>query len=137
MGQLIFYPPNVRGWVGGRQWINSATLTARRQFVESLFNPIDENSLNADEQLELAAARSNGPIRFTVSDDLLRPIAQLDIQAAADRLADDLLSVSVTTGQRTQIGQFLSDGGGDEQQRMRRLRRAVVTLMQSPEYQLC
>nr|MCU0794147.1 DUF1800 domain-containing protein [Opitutaceae bacterium] len=29
MGQTLFNPPNVRGWVGGRQWINSATLGSR------------------------------------------------------------------------------------------------------------
>ncbi len=33
MGQDIFDPPNVKGWPGGNEWINSATLLARRQFV--------------------------------------------------------------------------------------------------------
>ena len=91
MGQAIFYPPNVRGWVGGRQSINSATLTARRQFVESLFAPIDENTLNADEQIELVAARSNGTTRFTVPDEPFAPLARLDVTAAAEKLTSNLL----------------------------------------------
>src|SRR6202000_434011 len=37
MGQVLFYPPNVRGWLGGRNWVNSASLAARRSSVESLF----------------------------------------------------------------------------------------------------
>jgi len=28
-GQMLFAPPNVRGWEGGRTWINNATLSAR------------------------------------------------------------------------------------------------------------
>lgn len=28
-GQVLFAPPNVRGWEGGKSWINSATLAAR------------------------------------------------------------------------------------------------------------
>src|SRR2546423_737084 len=29
MGQLPFAPPNVRGWPGGRMWINPSTLCVR------------------------------------------------------------------------------------------------------------
>ncbi|MFT4047863.1 MAG: DUF1800 domain-containing protein [Solimonas sp.] len=36
MGQGLFNPPNVRGWPGGDDWISSAALLARRQFVLSL-----------------------------------------------------------------------------------------------------
>lgn len=34
MGQNLFAPPNVRGWVGGEAWINTQTLLARKQFLE-------------------------------------------------------------------------------------------------------
>ncbi|MFX1803584.1 DUF1800 domain-containing protein [Paraburkholderia sp. A1BS-2L] len=37
LGENLFYPPNVKGWPGGAMWINSATLLARKQFVEQLF----------------------------------------------------------------------------------------------------
>jgi len=37
LGQNLFSPPNVKGWPGGEAWINSATLLARRQFLERLF----------------------------------------------------------------------------------------------------
>lgn len=137
MGQALFYPPNVRGWVGGRQWINSATLTARRQFVESLFAPIDENSLNADEQIELVAARSNGITRFTVPEEPFAPLAGLDAGAAAAELTNNLLPGSTAAAVREHLRQFIATGSNDERQRLRRLRRAAVTLMQSPEYQLC
>jgi uncharacterized protein (DUF1800 family) len=137
MGQALFYPPNVRGWVGGRQWINSATLTARRQLVESVFAPIDERSLNADEQIELVAARSNGIEHFTVSDEPLLPLAKMDPATAASQLARDLLPGVSASGIVDDVQQFIATTGNDERQRLRRIRRAAVTLMQSPEYQLC
>ena len=34
MGQNLFAPPNVRGWPGGDEWINSNTLLARKQFLD-------------------------------------------------------------------------------------------------------
>jgi uncharacterized protein (DUF1800 family) len=36
MGQNLFAPPNVKGWPGGEQWINSNTLLARKQFLDRL-----------------------------------------------------------------------------------------------------
>ena len=137
MGQALFYPPNVRGWVGGRQWINSATLTARRQFVESLFAPIDENNLNADEQIELVAARSNGIARFTVPDEPFAPLVELEPETAAAQLTRDLLPGSTAPAIRENVSQFIAEGGKGAKQRLQRLRRAAVTLMQSPPYQLC
>ena len=137
MGQMLFTPPNVRGWVGGRQWINSATLTARRQLVESLFAPIDEKNLNADEQLDLVAARSNGIANFTVADEPLAEFAKLDPASAAELLVNTFVAVPTAAELRSDLRQFLADSPPDEAQRLRRVRRAAVTLLQSPEYQLC
>ena len=37
MGQVLFAPPNVKGWPGGEAWINSTTLLRRKAFVDQLF----------------------------------------------------------------------------------------------------
>jgi uncharacterized protein (DUF1800 family) len=34
MGQNVLSPPNVKGWPGGVVWINTATLLARKQFID-------------------------------------------------------------------------------------------------------
>jgi uncharacterized protein (DUF1800 family) len=36
LGQGLFYPPNVKGWDGGRSWINSSTLIGRANFMVDL-----------------------------------------------------------------------------------------------------
>lgn len=42
LGQSLFYPPNVKGWAGGRAWINSSTLIGRANLIFDLLN--DENT---------------------------------------------------------------------------------------------
>lgn len=36
LGQSLFYPPNVKGWDGGRAWINSSTLLGRANLVRQM-----------------------------------------------------------------------------------------------------
>ena len=39
MSQVLFAPPNVKGWPGGDTWINSTTLLARKQFLAAIAHP--------------------------------------------------------------------------------------------------
>jgi uncharacterized protein (DUF1800 family) len=52
LGQVLFAPPNVKGWPGGEAWINSTTLLARKSFLEGLFR--------ADELRPMMQAAANG-----------------------------------------------------------------------------
>ncbi len=36
MGQVLFLPPNVKGWDGGAAWLNSQTMLTRENFASSL-----------------------------------------------------------------------------------------------------
>lgn len=38
LGQSLFYPPNVKGWLGGRTWINSSTLIGRANLIYDLLS---------------------------------------------------------------------------------------------------
>ncbi|HZP60623.1 MAG TPA: DUF1800 domain-containing protein [Opitutaceae bacterium] len=137
MGQVLFDPPNVRGWVGGRYWINSATLGARRALVDQLFAPLNEASLNADEQIELVAARANGIDNFNVTNDRLEAtFGKFDAAQLTDRLCDYFLPVTVDAGFRDDVKAFLT-GDGSDQHRLARIRSTIMTVLQSPEYQLC
>ena len=109
---------------------------ARRQLVESLFAPIKEDTLNADEQIELVAARSNGIRALHRRGRAFCPAARLDPASAAAQLVANFSRArrprsSVTTSA------VPCQGGDGQGRRLRRLSRAAVTLLQSPEYQLC
>ncbi|PTY04658.1 DUF1800 domain-containing protein [Opitutaceae bacterium EW11] len=134
MGQMPFNPPNVRGWMGGRSWINSSTLAARRQLVQALFNPINEVNLNADEVMALDAARSEGRSRFTVSPDRVRDFAVASPQDAADRLVRAFLAPAATATYAGPLAKFVAGKSGETSPE--RVRAALLTLLDSPEYQL-
>ena len=46
LGQLLFYPPNVAGWPGGKSWIDSSSLMMRMR-IPMLINDIDELNVSA------------------------------------------------------------------------------------------
>ncbi len=135
MGQNILQPPNVRGWVGGRLWINSSTLAARRQLAQALCTPLDEERLNADERLELLAARDAGLGRFTVDEERIRAFTALGPQGIADRLCDYFLPVRVSAAYRAALVDYLASGETADFEE--HARRATIAVLQSPEYQLC
>src|SRR5204863_6296816 len=37
LGQMPFFPPNVKGWDGGRTWIDSSALLGRAKLVRTIF----------------------------------------------------------------------------------------------------
>jgi len=138
MGQMLYNPPNVRGWVGGRNWINSATLAARRQLVEELCQPLREDLLNADDVRALDAARAAGAIAFSVMDNRLVELANLTADATADSLVRTYLPRTDVPTFRADLRDFLqSAASAPTSERVRQLRRAIVAVLQSPEYQLC
>ncbi len=55
LGQELFFPPNVKGWDGGRAWINSSTLLARASLAPRLLQ--DENTRFAGGDLETLAEK--------------------------------------------------------------------------------
>lgn len=44
LGQMPFYPPNVKGWPGYTDWITSTTLLDRKRFTERLFRALELGS---------------------------------------------------------------------------------------------
>ncbi len=136
MGQVPYDPPNVRGWVGGREWISSTTIEARRVLARAFFQPFDESRLNADEQRSVAAARAAGETAFTVTDDKLQPFAALNPNDAAARLLRQLLPLPASDAYQRAISSVLT-GDGKPARPLARVRDAVVTVLETPEYQLC
>ena len=58
LGQNLFYPPNVKGWDGGRSWINTNTLLTRYNLPVSLANAngkgeMDRMAAGMDGNLEM------------------------------------------------------------------------------------
>jgi hypothetical protein len=129
MGQNLLLPPSVKGWDGGRSWINTSTVFVRQNILAFLLTGKKPRGYdaNADEMkydpmplLEELAKASPGSEKdpSAVADYLLR----LTLGNAPDAAKTELVSLSKTTGgsvtRELVIGYLL-----------------LITAM--PEYQLC
>jgi uncharacterized protein (DUF1800 family) len=111
-GQSLFYPPNVKGWDGGRAWISSATLLARSNWTADL---IWGNSSQAIEPFDVAAWAARFGI---VPGQAIERLAALVLQ---DDISQDALALAIETGR---------DGQADS------LRKGLQVLLHCPEFQL-
>jgi uncharacterized protein (DUF1800 family) len=64
LGQNPFSPPNVKGWPGGEAWINSATLLARKQWVDRVFRGSDVMAAAGMAERDDAAKAKNPGERY-------------------------------------------------------------------------
>jgi len=78
MGQDLFQPPNVKGWDGGRAWINTSTLFVRQNVAVYLLTgkrpdmydwELDETRFDATEVLGVTATGT--PNAKAIADRLL------------------------------------------------------------------
>ncbi|MEO9161617.1 MAG: DUF1800 domain-containing protein [Casimicrobiaceae bacterium] len=81
MGEVLFAPPNVRGWPGGDAWINSSTLLARKSFLARVTRAMPASAM---------AASSNGaaPSKGVEWQHLLLPLPAVGdavVEAMAER----------------------------------------------------
>ena len=114
LGQSPFFPPNVKGWDGGRTWINSATLIGRGNLIGRLVR---------DRQHQFAGGTL---ATFAEKHGLKSP------EQIVDGLSELLVAVPPPASVRTQLIQ-LANAGGDP---VDRLANVIHTLGALPEFQL-
>jgi uncharacterized protein (DUF1800 family) len=90
MSQVLFAPPNVKGWPGGETWINSSTLLARKQFLDALTRasgrPAMEGETMASLQMTATAPPAAGD-DASMSDEAQRRLrAARSVERALARL---------------------------------------------------
>ena len=138
LGQVLFYPPNVAGWPGGMNWIDSSTLMLRLRFARILTNA-DEFSIKPKEDDDVMMGKGEG---FTGSKKILSK-NQIDWQGVVkvfdgvprSELLDKVTKVVLQS--KNKIPATLLLRYVDDQSREAFLKTAIVQLMSTPEYQLC
>jgi uncharacterized protein (DUF1800 family) len=132
MGQVPFLPPNVRGWVGGRTWINTSTVFVRYNTgvwltggqVPGLFQ-----GRFAGKQIRIQPdVAGQAKVAFDPAESDM---------SSADAIVDHWLARLIQRPVDPSQKQILVDALGEvsgEQQAMRRLAQLILSM---PEYQLC
>ncbi len=134
MGQQFYRPPNVSGWDGGLAWINNSTVNVRRVLVETLFLPLDEGNLNADEKKLLEADRAEGKRTYSITTEMLENYAQRQDADIVSHLCNYFLPIEPAQGFRDAMAAILAD---PKIPRPQRVRQVILAVLQSPYYQVC
>jgi len=119
LGQMLFDPPNVKGWDGNRAWINTATLAHRHLFTDALAGIGHTARL----------LRLEVPLEKIVTDAMINQASLL-----VDGLAERLLAVPLDQATRAE----LIAGAGSYETPMSRdaVREMLAKIMRLPEFQL-
>ena len=123
MGQRLMYPPNVKGWDGGRTWINTSTLFVRQNIVSYL---LTGRKPKAGKKNTGAGESDFDPT------PLLGDVAKAGNDAAARRILE-LTIAQTPTDASTTIAAHLKKTGTTPQGLVGALELAAAM----PEYQLC
>jgi uncharacterized protein (DUF1800 family) len=138
LGQTLFQPPNVAGWPGGRNWIDSSSLLYRLQLPSVLLRNAEFSvALKQDENdLALNLTRDERTFRQQVRATVqLAPVQKLLAGVAPTRqvarLSEFVLQTPIRPENLALIQQAADKAPADN-----RLRMMVTSLLSLPEYQL-
>lgn len=145
LGQILFYPPNVAGWPGGRTWIDSSTLMVRLQLPQVLaaketltIRAKNDDDVNMGQMME-QQMRINKNKMYTnkgASADIQWPLVtkifdKTSRQNLMQKIADSLLQSQSRVDAKVMEKYIVADS------RENFIKTAVIQLMSTPEYQLC
>jgi hypothetical protein len=145
LGQVLFYPPNVAGWPGGRNWIDSSTLMVRLQIPQALASndaidirpkTDDDNAMGMMEEKRIrvgknAAFKKSGmsaAINWVMVNKIFENTPR---PALAQTITNALLQTKGKVGDEL-LAKYLNN-----ESRESFIKSAIINLMSSPEYQLC
>jgi uncharacterized protein (DUF1800 family) len=148
LGQVLFYPPNVAGWPGGKNWIDSSTLMMRMRLPQML-NDADEFNVKPktdDDQMmgrtddgkanvfkgNKAMGKIGKPMNAEISwDDYLRNFKSISREQILSALNSSLLQI------KPAYSNEVIEHYADTQNREAYLKTATIQIMSTPEYQMC
>jgi len=134
LGQVLFYPPNVAGWPGGKTWIDSSSLMLRMRVPRLLLGEDEWNiggKTDDDVQMGMMQRLQN---RLEAKVDwmpLLSSFKKVPLEKLPAQLSDLLLQT-----QRAQTIALLKSYvvAADRDASIRQL---TAHILSTPEYQLC
>jgi uncharacterized protein (DUF1800 family) len=118
VGQSLFAPPNVKGWEGGRAWLNSATLVSRHNLAWRLVGGQDATFSSRIDLARIVDKHASGDAAARV-EFLLKLLVDGEISAESRKLLVDFATKK--------------DPPNEPKERLAQLVHTILTM---PEYQL-
>ncbi|MBL7750278.1 MAG: DUF1800 domain-containing protein [Chitinophagaceae bacterium] len=143
LGQILFYPPNVAGWPGGKSWIDSSTLLLRMR-IPQLIVDADELNIRAKDDDDQQMGKRNDADKMPVKGMNRRALIKATIdwktyneqysKTEKDKLVDSIVGNLLMAD--SQINGSLIVQFSNSKSREDFVRSVTLQLMSLPEYQL-
>ena len=130
LGQVLFYPPNVAGWAGGRNWIDSSSLMYRLKIPSTLLTGglIDfEGKADPEDEAYIATVR-NAQQFISMRVQSQPNWDKFDQATPKGTSKTDLMNFLLEPQASKALRDGISQTSDD--------RTAIVEIVSSPEYQL-
>jgi uncharacterized protein (DUF1800 family) len=145
LGQILFYPPNVAGWPGGKSWIDSSTLMVRLQIPQALSSKDaieikpksdDDTNMGMTEEKKMRIGKkavfsktgASSVIDWKVVETIF---AKTERPKLANTIIDSLLQTKGRIADNVLVNYY------NNENRENYIKSVVINVMSTPEYQLC
>ncbi|MBK8611364.1 MAG: DUF1800 domain-containing protein [Chitinophagaceae bacterium] len=141
LGQILFVPPNVAGWPGGKNWIDSSSLMLRLRIPQILSaNDALDIMPKADDdiqmgQMEMAVKKIRSAIKGGTATIDWVAVNKIFEKVQREKLLEKITGTVLQT--KSQVSMNVLNTYVNTQSRENFIKSAVVNLMATPEYQLC
>lgn len=141
LGQILFYPPNVAGWPGGKTWIDSSSLMLRLRIPQILSaNDIMDIMPKTDDDvqggmMEMAAKKLKDVTKGGTAKIDWGLAAAIFEKVPRENLLQKMTDILLQT--KGHIADTLLEKYVNSENRENFIKSTIVNLMSTPEYQLC
>lgn len=142
LGQVLLNPPNVAGWPGGRNWIDSSSLLFRMRLPQVIYY---------DEELDFSPKEDmpeQGMMRLKMTDEFIKRFVQKKLAAKPDwmkalqyfsssaNITDDIVKMLLAKPCAASARKCIQNNR-DTSSKESEIKSVMIEVMSLPDYQLC
>jgi uncharacterized protein (DUF1800 family) len=138
LGQILFYPPNVAGWPGGKNWIDSSALMFRMRLSQILTNaeeflitPKEDDDVMMGKEGVDKNAKANQLQVHVDWNSVVKVFEQTSRDNLSQKISDFVLQTKDSVNPNV-LKRYV-----DNTSREGFIKSSIIELMSTPEYQLC
>jgi uncharacterized protein (DUF1800 family) len=145
LGQVLFFPPNVAGWKGGKEWIDSSSLMFRVSLPGFIFNQADVNVQAKEDPDEIERKmmhedvpepqKERKPSKLDATPDwtaYINAFKDVKDENLYDVISEYIIQVPKPRFKKETIMKYVNNDSKEDF-----IKSLTVTLMSTPEYQMC
>jgi uncharacterized protein (DUF1800 family) len=142
LGQILFYPPNVAGWPGGKNWIDSSTLMLRLRIPQLLtaneainIKTKDDDDVMMGQMIEANTKKLNEITKGAAAQIQWNKVINSYEKVSRENLLQKISNFILQS--KNNLNNIVLKKYINAQNRENYIKSATINLMSTPEYQLC